>query len=367
MADQRIINLANTLVNYSTKVQPGDLVGISASPIALPLLKEVVRFVTRAGGHPVIMMDDDNLTEIFMKEANQDQLEFVSPLRKTILETADVTINLRAPSNTRVMNGISLEKTRARSLANMPLMQTYMNRAAAGELRWTVTNYPCPAYAQEADMSLEDYEAFVYKATFADQDDPIACWQKISAEQQHVCDWLVGKKEVVVKAPTADLKLSIEGRTFINSDGQKNMPSGEVFTGPVEESVNGWVEFTYPAITQGREVEGIRLEFKDGKVVNASAKKNEQFLLSQLDTDAGSRYLGEFAIGTNYAIQQFTKTILYDEKIGGTFHMALGNGYPETGSKNKSSIHWDMICDVREDSQIIVDGEVMYENGQFKI
>ena len=367
MADQRIVNLAKTLVQYSTKVQPGDLVGINASPLTMPLLKEVVREVTRAGGHPQVMMNDDALTEIFMKEANKEQLEFLPPFRKVMLEMADVTISLRAPSNTRVMNGISLDKTRTRSLANMPLMQTYMNRAAAGDLRWTVTNYPCPAYAQDADMSLEDYEAFVYKATFADQDDPIACWQKISDEQQVVCDWLMGKKEVVIKAPTADIKLSIEGRTFINSDGQKNMPSGEVFTGPVEDSVNGWVEFTYPAITQGREVEGIRLEFKDGKVVNATAEKNEDFLISQLDSDAGSRYLGEFAIGTNYAIQQFTKSILYDEKIGGTFHMAVGNGYPETGSKNKSSIHWDMICDVREDSQIIVDGEVMYENGQFKI
>ncbi len=145
------------------------------------------------------------------------------------------------------------------------------------------------------------------------------------------------------------------------------MPSGEVFTGPVEDSANGWVEYTYPAIEKGKEVSGIRLEFKDGKVVNASAKKNEEFLLAMLDIDDGARYLGEFAVGTNYGIQKFTKSILYDEKIGGSFHMALGAGYPETGSKNVSSIHWDMICDIREDSEIHVDGELFYKDGKFQI
>lgn len=367
MADPRVVSLAKTLVNYSTKVKPGDLVVITGSPVALPLIKEVVRYVVRAGGNPNVLLTDDDIAEIIMQESNEEQLKFISPFKKLTMEEADVSIGIRAPSNTRSMNGVDPAKTRIRQLAAMPLMQSYMKRSAEGSFRWTVTNYPCYAYAQEADMSLADYENFVYKATFADQDDPIACWQKISNEQQKVCDWLKGKKEIVIKAPTADIKLSIEGRTFVNSDGQKNMPSGEVFTGPVEDSVNGWVEFSYPAITQGREVEGIRLEFKDGKVVNATAEKNEAFLISQLDSDPGARYLGEFAIGTNYAIQQFTKSILYDEKIGGTFHMAVGNGYPETGSKNKSSIHWDMICDVRKDSQIIVDGEVMYENGQFKI
>jgi aminopeptidase len=216
-------------------------------------------------------------------------------------------------------------------------------------------------------MSLQDYENFVYNATFVDQEDPIQAWQEVHKKQQKVVDWLEGKKEVSVKSPNVDLTLSIEGRTFINSDGKNNMPSGEVFTGPVEDSANGWVEFTYPAISDGREVSGVRLEFKEGKVVQASAKKNEAYLLSQLDTDEGSRYLGEFAIGTNYGIQQFTKSILYDEKIGGSFHMAVGAGYPETGSKNKSSIHWDFICDIKEDSEIRVDDELLYKDGKFQI
>ena len=216
-------------------------------------------------------------------------------------------------------------------------------------------------------MSLSDYADFVYGTMYCDKEDPVAEWNRIHDEQQKVVDWLKGKKSVTVKSPTADLTLSIEGREFVNSDGTKNMPSGEVFTGPVENSVNGWIEFSYPAIRGGREVEGVRLEFEDGKVVKATAEKNEVYLLSQLDIDEGAKYLGEFAIGTNYGIQKFTKSILFDEKIGGTIHLAVGAGYPETGSVNKSAIHWDFICDMREDSEIRVDGDLLYKNGQFKI
>ena len=216
-------------------------------------------------------------------------------------------------------------------------------------------------------MSLKDYEDFVYAATFADQPDPISSWQGIHEMQERLIQWLRGKKQVELRGPNSQITLSIEDRTFINSDGSRNMPSGEIFTGPVEESVNGWIRFTYPAISGGREVDGVELEFKDGKVVKASARKNEAFLLSMLDSDPGARYLGEFAIGTNYGIKQFTRSILYDEKIGGSIHMAVGGGYPETGSLNKSSIHWDFICDMRNDSEILVDGELFYKNGEFVV
>jgi len=216
-------------------------------------------------------------------------------------------------------------------------------------------------------MSLSDYEDFVYGTMFCDKENPVAEWNRIHDEQQKVVDWLQGRKEVSVKSATADLTLSIEGRTFINSDGTKNMPSGEVFTGPVEDSANGWIEFSYPAIQGGREVEGVRMEFENGKVVKATAEKNEIFLLSQLDIDDGARFLGEFAIGTNYGIKKFTKSILFDEKIGGSIHLAVGAGYPETGSVNKSAIHWDFICDMREDSEIRVDGDLLYKNGKFMI
>ncbi len=367
MPDPRLVKLADLLVNYSVKIKPSDWVLVRGDMIAEPLVAEVVRHVVKAGGNPSVHLSSDDLDEAFMAEASEAQLNWVSPVNKMLYDDADVLMSIRATSNTRALTGIDPEKERMRAIAHRDLTETYMRRSAAKELRWVGTQFPCPAYAQEADMSLRDYEDFVYAATFCDKEDPIAEWQRIHDEQQKIIDWLVGKKMVTVKSPNADLTLSIEGRTFINSDGEKNMPSGEIFTGPVEDSANGWVNFTYPAIRSGREVEGVRLEFKDGKVVKASAKKNEEYLLSQLESDEGAKYLGEFAIGTNYGIQQFTKSILFDEKIGGTFHMAVGAGYPETGSTNKSSIHWDFICDVKEDSEIRVDGELLYKDGEFQI
>ncbi len=216
-------------------------------------------------------------------------------------------------------------------------------------------------------MSLSDYEDFVYGACMPDLDDPVGYWREFSAWQQKIVDWLEAKEHVHVIGPDTDLELNVAGRTFVNSDGHHNMPSGEVFTGPVEDSVEGHVTFSYPAIHQGREVTGVQLWFEEGRVVRATARKNEPFLLETLDTDEGSRYLGEFAIGTNEGITRFTSQILFDEKIGGSFHVALGAGYPETGSKNESAIHWDMICDLREGGQIWVDGELLYENGKFVI
>ncbi|MFN2145668.1 MAG: aminopeptidase [Anaerolineales bacterium] len=368
MSEVRMKKLADVLVNYSVEVKPGEMVYINSSIVAMPLLKEVYKHVLKAGGYLMSTnLYQDDLNEIYYKEANDDQLAWVSPTSKMLYEKADVMIHLRGSENTRALSGVDPKKQAARSMATRGLTETYMTRSANKELRWVLTDFPCPAFAQEADMSLSDYEDFVYSATYADKDDPVKEWLRVHDEQQKVVDWLKGRKTVTVKSPNADLTLSIEGRTFINSDGKKNMPSGEVFTGPVEDSANGWVRYTYPAILQGREVNGIYLEFKDGKVVKATADKNEEFLLSQIDIDEGARYLGEFAIGTNYGIKKFTKSILFDEKIGGSFHMALGAGYPETGSVNKSSIHWDMICDVQTDSEIRVDGDLLYKDGKFMI
>lgn len=367
MMDPRLKKLADLLVNYSVAVQPGDWVFIYGKSIAEPLANQVTRAVLEAGGHPTAILDSDDMEETRYRYSDQGQLEWVDPVLKMIYEDADAAIRLKATENTRSLTGIDPAKQQIRKRSRRELTEIFLTRAAKDDLRWVLTQYPCPAYAQEADMSLREFEDFVYRATFVDQDDPVQAWQQVHAEQQQVIDWLKGKKIVQVKSPHADLELSIEGRTLINSDGKNNMPSGEIFTGPVEDSAQGWVEFTYPAIESGREVSGVRLEFKDGKVVHASAEKNEGFLISQLEVDEGARYLGEFAIGTNYGIQEFTKSILYDEKIGGTFHLAVGAGYPETGSVNKSSIHWDFICDIQEDSQITVDGELLYKDGSFQM
>ncbi len=246
-------------------------------------------------------------------------------------------------------------------------MATIMRRTAEGEMRWTLTQFPTHAAAQDADMSLSQYTDFVFKALHLDQEDSVSVWKEKSTRQQRLVDWLKGKDKLTIKGENIDLSLSIAGRTFINDDGHYNMPGGEIFTGPVEDSVNGWVRFTYPAIYGGREVSDVELFFEEGRITKATAKKNEEYLLSVLDTDAGARYLGEWAIGTNYGIDRFTRNILFDEKIGGTLHMAVGAGYPETGSVNKSGVHWDMICDLRDGAQIHVDGEKFYEAGNFLV
>jgi aminopeptidase len=367
MTDPRMQKLAEILVHYCANVQPGDWVRLAADVAALPLAQEVYRLIVRAGGNTTILLDSEELDETFLREASEQQLAWISPAEATLNEQIDVSIRIAATSNTRALTSLDPSKQRLRQNARRELRRSYMQRAAAGRLRWVLTQYPCPAYAQEAEMSLREYEDFVYAATFADQPDPIKHWRDIHDTQQRLVDWLKGKKQVVVRGPNIDMTLSIEGRTFINSDGRRNMPSGEIFTGPVESSASGWVKFTYPAIRGGQAVEGVEFEFQDGKVVNARASKNQAYLLSQLDSDTGARYLGEFAIGTNYGIQRFTKSILYDEKIGGTLHMAVGAGYPETGSVNQSSVHWDFICDMRQDSEIWVDGELFYKNGQFEV
>jgi aminopeptidase len=365
--DPRLTKLANLLVNYSVDVQSGEWVVINADTVAIPLVREVYRAVLRRGGHANVLLSDEALGYISLQESSDEQLEWVSPLEMQMIENVDVMIALRATNNTRALNNVDPAKSARRQASRRPFMQTYMKRAAMGELKWTLTQYPTQASAQEGEMSLTEYEDFVFGATLCDRDDPIAEWQAIAARQQAKVDWLKGKKHVTVKSDNCDLELSIEGREFINCRGDKNMPDGEIFTGPVEDSVNGWVKFTFPAIYGGRSVEDVELKFEAGKVVEAKASKNEAFLLSQLDMDAGSRYLGEFAIGTNFGIQQFTGNILYDEKIGGTIHMALGAGYPETGSKNQSGIHWDMICDMRDGGEIHVDGELFYKDGDFVV
>lgn len=367
MSDPRIDSLARLLVDYCVSTHPGDWVVVNSDLGAQPLVERIYAHVLGAGAHPTVFYHDEHLGELFYRQADETQLQWISPLDELMAERVDARIVVRAPANTRSLNGVDPSAQRIHQKAQKPVGDRYRRRSAAGEHRWVLTNFPCPALAQESDMSLHEFEDFVYAATYADQPDPVATWLAIHDQQQRLIDWLAGKSEVIVRGPNVDLRLSIAGRTFINSDGKRNMPSGEIFTGPVEDSVEGWIRVSYPAIRGGREVDGVELRFAQGAVVSAKATKNEAYLLSQIESDAGARYLGEFAVGTNYQIQRFTKNILYDEKIGGTMHVALGAGYPETGSRNESSIHWDFICDMRTDSDILVDGELLYKDGRFAI
>ncbi len=366
MTDPRVSRLARTLVEYSVAVRPGDRVAVSGPVAALPLVEEVYRATLRAGGYPYLMLAPDALEWLLYSQASDEQLRHVNRFDELVRSEFECLIVIGAATNTRQLSSIDPARISLRQQAYRPLMETFMRRSAAGELRWVSTLFPTPAYAQDAEMSLAEFEDYAYGATFCDGEDPVAAWQRVHDQQQRLVDWLRGKRSVVMQGPNVDLRLSIEGRTFVNSDGHHNMPSGEIFTGPVEDSVNGWVRFSYPAIAGGRQVSGVELWFEAGRVVRARAEKNEAFLLQQLDTDAGARYLGEWAIGTNRRINRFIGNILFDEKIGGTVHMALGAGYPETGSRNQSAIHWDMICDMRAGGQIEIDGELFYESGEFQ-
>ena len=242
-------------------------------------------------------------------------------------------------------------------------MKTNMQRTAEGSFKWTLTVYPNNAMAQEADMSLMDYREFVYGAGLLNEDDPVALWREEAERQRKLIKWLDGRDKAVLKGTNIDITLSIKDRVFAESAGTHNFPSGEIFTGPVEDSVNGWVRFKYPAIYSGQEITDIELWFENGKVVKEKASKNQELLTTTLNTDDGSRFLGEWGVGTNYGITRFTKNMLFDEKIGGTIHFAVGAGYPETKSRNESGIHWDMLCDMGE-SEITVDGDLFYKDGK---
>lgn len=367
MIDPRTEKLADLLVYYSVEVRKGDNVVIEGNTLAEPLIKSVYAKVLQAGGHPFLRVEPTAAEEIYYKYASEEQLKHVAPPEKLIIETYDARFVLWAIENTRALTSVDPAKTVLHNSSRLDLMKTALKREASGELRWVIALFPTNAPAQDAEMSLSEYEDFVYGACMPDADDPIGYWKRFSARQQKIIDWLEGKKYVRIKGPETDLQFSIEDRTFINCDGKNNMPDGEVFTGPVEDSMQGNVYFSYPAIYDDREVTGVRLWFENGKVVKASAEKNEDFLLKTLDTDDGARYVGEFAIGTNEGITRFTRQILFDEKINGSFHLALGTGFPESGSCNESAIHWDMVCDLRQGGQIWVDEQLLYKDGKFTL
>jgi aminopeptidase len=365
--DQRADALARILVEYSTAVQAGDVCLIESETAAEPLTLSIYEHVLRAGGLPIVNLAMEGQAPLFYSLASDEQIDWVSPTAKWAAEEADVRFRILADTNTRELSAIDPARQTRRQRATKGLMERMMDRTAAGDFRWALTLFPTHAYAAEAEMSLADYEHFFYRACLCDRDDPVAAWQRQSEDIQRLADWMEGKEEVHIQGPGTDLRLNISGRTFIAAEGKRNMPDGEFFTGPVEDSASGEVEFSYPAVYGGREVAGVKLRFEQGKVVDATAERNEQFLIETLDTDEGARRLGELGIGANYGIERFTKEILLDEKIGGTVHLAVGMSYPETGGKNDSAVHWDMVCDLRQGGSIRVDGQELQVDGRFVV
>jgi aminopeptidase len=365
MTDPRVRRMAEVLVRHSLDLKPGDLVVINGSTLAEDLIRETYRSALNAGAHPVVQMTVPGLSEILLKEGSDEQLKAVSPVEQLLNERADAELRIIAEENTRALSGVPGERMSAFASARASLRTNRMQRSARGELRWSLTLFPTQAHAKDAQMSLHDYQEFVFEACFLNDQDPVDRWKELSRRQETLINWLRPRREVHVTAPDTDLHLSIEGRSWNNSDGKRNFPSGEVFTGPIEDSAEGHIRFTFPATIQGHEVDGIRLRFEAGKVVDASAERNEAFFVQMLDTDEGARRIGEFAFGTNTGIQKFTGNTLYDEKIGGTIHLALGAGYPETGSTNVSAIHQDLVCDIRETGEVRVDGDVFLTKGMY--
>lgn len=366
MADPRYQKLATVLVHYSLRIKPGDKLIISSPAIAAPLICEVYREAIRAGAHVETEIALDGLREIFLREGNDEQLSYISEMELRAIEYYDAVLDIWAEVNTRSLSGVDPKRMALRRAARASLFKKALERMASGESRWCGTLFPTNAYAQDAGMPLSDYEDFVFGAGMLDKDDPVAAWRKVYEEQQRIVDFLSQRDEIHIVAPGTDITYRVDGRKWINCAGTENFPDGEVFTAPIEDSVNGTVLFSYPAVYDGNEVENVRLIFRDGKVIESSATRGLDFLNAMLDTDAGSRSLGEVAFGLNYNITRFMKETLFDEKIGGTMHMALGASLPESGGVNESGLHWDMVCDLREGT-VYADGQLCYENGRFNI
>jgi aminopeptidase len=367
VTDTRLTRLADLLVNYSVEVGVGEWALIAGDVSALPLIREVHRAVIEAGGRPQVVIRDEHLALDLLKRGTDDQLGWVSPTELQVFQNADVFINLVASQNTRAMTDVDPARQAMRHVAQREMFETYLERSASGELRWVTTRFPTQASAQEAELSLREYEDFIFNACKLDQDDPAAAWEEQRRRQAAIIDRLKGKEIIRVEGPNCDLRLSVAGRRWMNAAGRNNMPDGEIYTSPVEDSAQGWVRFTYPGIRLGRAVDGIELTFSEGRVVSASAVQGEDFLTSELATDPGASVLGEFAIGTNDEITRYSGDALFDEKIGGTIHMALGHGLEDAGGVNKSALHWDLVTDMREGGRIFAGGELVYESGEFKI
>ena len=365
MKDPRIEKYADVLLNYCIKLKKDQLVCLRGSSLAEPLILELYKAALLKGAHPFTRILLQGLEETYFKYSTENQLKYITPIQKYEMNNSDALVAIMSSFNTKELTGIDPKKQAVAQKAAKPLMEKTMKRTAQGKYSWVGCLYPTNAAAQDAGMSLSDYENFVFKACLLDRKDPVAEWRKISKYNARLIKYLSRKSEIRIVAPDTDLTYRIKGRKWVNCDGKNNFPDGEVFTAPWENSAGGHIRFTFPAVYHGREVEDVRIEFKNGKAVKATAAKGEDFLNAMLDMDKGSRYLGEVAIGTNFGIKSFTKNILFDEKIGGTVHMALGMAYPETGGKNSSGLHWDMICDLRKNGALYADGQLFFKNGKF--
>jgi aminopeptidase len=363
--DPRHKKLAQVLVGYSTEVRPGDSVRIEAVGSGSPLVREVYAAALRAGGHPEANLVLDETEEALLREGSDAQLEWIRPDLEWTVDEGDVWMMIDAPVNTKRLTGVDPAKMGTRLKARSPLQTRYLERSAAGDFRWVICGYPTEASAQDAGMSLRQFEDVLYRAAFLDQEDPVAAWMSFGERLEGVGSILDTTRELRIVGEDTDLELGVEGRTWIRSKGLRNFPDGEIFTGPIETSVEGTIKFTFPAMMRGRQADGVRLRFAGGEVVEATADRGQEFLREMIGLDDGARRVGEFAFGQNDAITEYTGNLLLDEKIGGTVHLALGRSVPGTGGENESGLHWDIVCDLRNGGEVYADGELVYRDGRF--
>jgi aminopeptidase len=354
---------ASLLVNYSLSIQAGEKVWIQTTTLAEPLVRELYRETLRAGGIPHIDMHFRGQSNIFLTEANEQQLRYIPPVYAKAMQEFEAYIYIRAPFNTGGKTSAP-EKSKILGQARRPYRQAYAERTATRALKRNLCEFPTLAMAQNAGMSLEDYEQFIYNACFLFEENPAQKWLEVREHQQSIVDLLNNRSKIQYKGDGIDITFSTAGRTWINSDGQTNMPSGEVYTSPVEDSANGVIYFDYPAIRMGEELQGVTLWVENGEVKKWEAKKGKHILDKAFNLK-GARYFGEAAIGTNDNINTPSKNILFDEKMGGTVHMAIGQSYLQAGGQNQSAIHWDMIAEMRNGGEIYADNELIYKNGKF--
>jgi aminopeptidase len=363
--DVRVQRLARVVCEYSLELKPGQLMLIEGPALAEPLMLELVTSALELGAIPRVRPVTAGAQAAFLENASDEQLAYLAPSAIAEMEAIDVRVAIHAAWNTRELSGIDPQRMAIAQSARKPLMDLTMRRSADGNMTWCVTAFPCDAFAQDADMALVDYEDFVYRAGWLHLSDPVAAWREFAAKLQQIVDRLAGVRTVRVVAEDTDITVGVAGRRWIPCHGDRNFPDGEVYTAPIETETRGDVRFSYPAIFGGREVEDVRLRFEAGRVVRSEAAAGGDLLREMLAMDDGASILGEFAIGANYAVERYSKQILFDEKIGGTCHMAVGAGYPESGSTNTSALHWDMVCDLRSGGEIHADGELIYRDGRF--
>ncbi|HLI09461.1 MAG TPA: aminopeptidase [Ktedonobacteraceae bacterium] len=365
--DLQLQRMAKVLVNYSLALQKGEGLLIMTNTAAMPLVKEVVRVALQAGGYPEVFDLHSEVREITLREGTDEQIMHMPKYQATMIQEYETILQILADENTQSMNGIDPARLALSRQANKDLSEVMMRRIADGSLRYSLTMFPTNAYAQDTNMSLSDFEDFVYRACFLNEEDPVACWKAISLKQEHLISWLRGKHTIHLCGQDTDLTLSVTGRTWLNDDGHINFPAGEIYTSPVENSANGTIRFSFPASYRGRMLEDISLRFENGVVVEARAAQGQDYLEKMLATDEGACRLGEFAFGNNRNVDRCTKNILFDEKMGGTVHLALGASFPQAGGTNHSAVHWDMVCDLRKGGEVRVDGELFCKNGEFVI